>query len=252
MNGKSKLIAENITAIIKKWPSVDSILMENLMAEDVYDPYYFLSLDVYYSGSIPPPEERKKALCFGKIFETSQVKGKDRLIVDEVPVRIEYKTTGRITDIIERNDPTFMRGGTYVLYRIINSNICYDHSGWILKIRKELQNMPQPFWDRERDIFQARMEHCLSDLGAASMRKDELFFHISIANFFQSICSMLFAINKRFEPSFRFFSDQVKTLPVLPESFTTLFDSLLRNDSDFSYAQKYEIAELLTKNILSL
>jgi hypothetical protein len=96
------------------------------------------------------------------------------------------------------------------------------------------------------------MEHCLSDLGAASMRNDELFFHMSTANFLQSVCSVLFAVNKRFEPSFRFFSTQVKSLPVVPESFAVWFDSLLRNNSNFSYSQKYKIAELLTKSILNL
>ncbi|MDR1625072.1 MAG: DUF4037 domain-containing protein [Spirochaetia bacterium] len=253
MKGKSKLIADKIATVVMGWPSVDSILMENLLSGDVYDPYYFLSLDVYYSDAIPPPEERREALLFGAAFETSRVKGKDRLIVDEVPVRIEYKATGRINDIIEKNDPAFLRSaGTYVLYRIINADVCYDRSGWILKMRKKLGTMPQSFWDRVRDVFQSRMEHCLSDLGAASMRNDELFFHISIANFLQGVCSVLFAINRRFEPSFRLFSGQVKSLPTLPESFAALFDSLLRSNSDFSYSQKYKIAELLTKSTLNL
>jgi hypothetical protein len=84
------------------------------------------------------------------------------------------------------------------------------------------------------------------------MRDDGLFFHISSANFLRSVCSMLFAMNKLFEPSFRLFSEQVKSFPRLPESFAVLLDSMLRSDSDLSHSQKYEIAQMLTKNILSL
>jgi hypothetical protein len=252
MTGKAKLIVEKITGIIKEWPSVDSVLMGKLISEEFYDPYYFLSLDVYHSGSIPHAAERGKEFRFGMAFE-SQVKGKDRLIVDDVPVRIDYKSVSRITELVEDKEPAPMRGtGTYVFYRILNADICYDRSGWIPQIREKLKNMPDTFWNSVRFAFQSRMEHCLSDLGAASMRNDELFFLISAVNFLQSVCSVLFAINKRFEPSFRLFSEQVKALPVLPESFLARFDTLIRNGSDFTPSRKYEVAEFLAKSILTL
>ncbi|MDR1933084.1 MAG: DUF4037 domain-containing protein [Spirochaetales bacterium] len=255
MKGKAKLIAEKITNIVKEWPSVDSVVMGQLIAEEFYDPYYFLSLDVYFSDGIPPAEERRKSLSFGTVFESSYSKGKDRLLADDVPVRIEYKTVSRITDLIDGKEgflSTMRDTGTYVFYRILNSDICYDRSGWILRMREKLKNMPQPFWSILRPAFQDRMEHCLSDLGAAAMRSDELFFLISSSNFLQSVCSVLFAVNRRFEPSFRLFSEQVKTLPILPEAFAGRFDTLLRSGSDFAPSRKYEIAEFLAKSILIL
>jgi hypothetical protein len=253
MNAKTEIIAEKIVGIIKAWPSVDSILIGKLISEEFYDPYYFLSLDVYYTDAIPLAAKRGEEFRFGAVIETSQVNGKDRLIVEEVPVRINYKSLSRITELVENKNITPMRGsGSYIFYRILNSGICYDRSGWIVKIRKELQDMPEFFWDNLRSAFQSRMEHCLSDLGAASIRNDELFFLISAGNFLQSVCSVLFAVNKRFEPSFRLFSEQVKTLSVLPEAFVARFDTLLRSGSDFTPSRKYEIAELLAKSILNL
>jgi hypothetical protein len=255
MKGNSKLIAEKITSLIKEWPSVDSVLTGQLIAEEFYDPYYFLSLDVYYSGDLPPVEERGKSLSFGTAFESSHSKGKDRLFADDVPVRIEYKSVGRITDLIDGKEGflSSMRGaGTYVFYRILYSDICYDRSGWILRMRERLKSMPQPFWNILRSSFQGRMEHSLSDLGAAALRSDELFFLISSANFLQSVCSVLFAVNQRFEPSFRLFSEHVKALPVLPESFAARFDTLLRSGSGFETSRKYEVAELLAKSIFAL
>jgi hypothetical protein len=210
---------------------------------------------VYISGSLPETEERRKSLGFGMAFESSQPNGKDRFIIEDMPVRIEYKTAARISDLIDGKEGflSTMRGtGTYVFYRLVNCDVLYERSGWIAQTREKLRNMPQPFWSVLRTSFQSRMEHCLSDLGAAAIRSDELFFLMSFANFLQSVCSVLFAINCRFEPSFRLFSEQVRALPVLPEAFAGRFDTLLRIDSAFTPARKYEIAELLAKSILSL
>ena len=255
MKGKPKLVVEKIADAIREWPCVDSILAGPLISGEFYDPYYFLSLDVYISGPLPDVGERKKSLEFGLAFESSQSKGKDRLFVDEIPVRIEYKTLGHINDLIDGKEgflATMRDSGTFVFYRIIAADILYARSDWIEKTREKLAAMPQPFWDTLRSSFQSRMERFLSDLGAAAMRDDDLFFHISFANFLQSFCSVLFVINRRFEPSFRLFTEDVRALPVLPESFAGRFDSLVRSGSDFSRSRKYEIAQLLVRSILSL
>ena len=258
MKGQPKLIAEKIAALLREWPCVDSIITGHLLSGDFSDPYYFLSLDVYVSGALPDSEERKKNLGFGVAFESSISKDKDRLLIDEIPVRIEYKPMDRVNVLLDFTDGredflARLRGtGTYVFYKIINSDVFYDRGGWIAGLRKKLKNMPASFWEALRSSYQSRMEHCLSDLGAAAMRSDELFFLISSANFLQCVCSVLFAVNKRFEPSFRLFSEQVKALPVLPESFAGRFDTLLRTNVDFPQARKYGIAELLAKSLLSL
>jgi hypothetical protein len=255
MKGKTELIAAKVADIIREWPSVDSVVLGELITEDLYDPYFFLSLDVYHSGLIPEAEDRKKSFAFGLVFENSQAGWKDRLLIEDIPVRIEYKNMNRIGDLIDGKDgllASIRDSGTYLFYRILNSNILYDRSGWILRVRERLKAMPQPFWNLLRASFQTRMEHSLSDLGAAAIRKDTLFFLISISNFLQSACSVLFAINHRFEPSFRLFSHQVQELPVLPETFHGRFDTLLRSGPELTPARKREIAELLTKSILNL
>jgi hypothetical protein len=255
MKGKTELIAHKVAGILREWKSVDCIALGEMIAEDFYDPYFFLTIDVYHKGPIPEGEARERSLSFGLAFESSLAKGKDRLIVDDVPVRIEYKSMQRIDSLVEGKDgilASMRNTGTYVFYRVRNSELLYDRSGWILSVRERLGNMPGGFWDTLRAAFQTRMEHCLNDMGAAAMRGDELFFLISLSNFIQSISSVLFAVNRKFEPSFRLFSSQVKALPVLPESFEGRFDSLLRTGGELPPTRKREVAEFLAKSILNL
>ena len=51
--------------------------------------------------------------------------------------------------------------GTYVFYRALKSEVLYAKSDWIKKMRTQLEDMPQTFWNLLRFSFQARMEHYL-------------------------------------------------------------------------------------------
>jgi len=68
----------------------------------------------------------------------------------------------------------------------------------------------------------------------------------------KSICSMLYAINRRFEPSGRQLYEQILELDVLPENFRGRFYSILRDDPEFNHERKQEIAELMTRSVINL
>lgn len=255
MKGRAVRAAERMAGALEAWPEVCCVALGEPIAEDFYDPYYFVSIDVYYTGSLPPAESRYESFSFGGAFESSYSNRKDRLIYDRIPIRLEYKEMKGMEDLIEGRgglQESLREGGTYGFYRIINSDILFSRCDWLPQMRKKLEDMPQSFWDLLRRKFQARMEHFLGDLGGAVMRRDDLFFIIAAAGFVRSTCAVLFAINRRFEPSPRLLAEQVMTLPILPDTFEGRFGSFLRNDSGLSPGKKREVAELLVKNILNL
>ncbi len=246
-------IVNNLVEKLKKWETVESIVLVETASCKSIDPYFFISLDVYYHDNLPGEKERKLSFSDAGGFESSVIHKKDRYLVEGIPVRIEYKNVSRINEILrkkEENLIAFRQTGTYMFYRIEKGKILADRNSWISGVKKEIKNIPPHFWKLLISTFTATMEHYLSDMGAASIKNDDLFFLISYSGFMRSLCSVLFANNKEFEPSGRMIYERVKKLPLLPEDFHGRFDSLLRNDPEFPPGRKYEIAELLAKGIV--
>jgi len=244
-----------IVAVLESWDSVDTIALVETGSDDIYDPYFFVSLDVYYAGDIPASETRRQELPDVVAFETLRLTHKDRFLLDDIPVRLEYKDIERFNRIIQGArgpEGAFRDSGTYMFYRLKHGRILYQKSEWLSEVRKDLESFSDAFWEMLREAFQARMEHYLGDLNAAVVRGDNLFYLISSAGFVRSVSSVLFAINHRFEPSGRLLYDQTIQLPVLPESFQGRFESLLRPSDALSSSRRAEIAELLAKSIVAL
>jgi hypothetical protein len=139
-----------------------------------------------------------------------------------------------------------------MFYRLKHGRVLYQKSEWLTEVRKDLDSFTDEFWSMLREAFQARMEHYLGDLNAAVARSDDLFYLLSSAGFIRSVCSVLFAINHRFEPSGRLLYEETSTLPVLPESFAGRFESLVRPSAALSASRRAEVAELLAKSIVAL
>jgi hypothetical protein len=128
----------------------------------------------------------------------------------------------------------------------------FSRTGWIDRIREKLLNLNAPFWTQMRDSTQSKMEHSLSDLGAALFNEDEFHYLISSAYFIKYACLTLFCINRRFEPSHRAYYRQVLELPVLPDAFEAELDTFLRDGEDLTRERKYNIAQLLARKIIAL
>jgi hypothetical protein len=255
MNRKVEAVARRVTDTVKNWAAVDTIALGDTIGDDPYDPYFFLSLDVYHLDHLPTVEQRIADLSYGGAFESSTANKKDRFFVDDVPVRLEYHNMARFEQLISGKEglPALLReSGTYGFFRVMNAEILVKKTEWIYGIRKTLENLSPSFWNLARMSFQARMEHYLSDMGAAEMREDALFFLISSSGFVRSLCSVLFAINRQFEPSARLLGSRVPSLAVLPESFGARLETLLRTDADQTPARKRGVAELLAKSVLVL
>ena len=144
----------------------------------------------------------------------------------------------------------FRQTGTYMFYRLATAHVLEKKSDWIEAVRSSLKELPEEFWERLSHSSRATMEHYLGDLIAAVIRDDGLFYLISAAGFIKSFLSLLFVLNRLFEPSGRTLYDRALDLPVLPENFRGRFHSFLREDPEFPPSRKREIAELMAKSVV--
>ncbi len=259
MKRKAKILADRFIQTISAWDAVECIALNEAALPDTLDPYFALILDVYHTGVIPSFNERRDA--YGDdlaALETSALQTKDRFLVGDLPVRIEFKAMAKVAEVVDiadkRTDQLWLikDSGTYIFYRLARGMILYQRSSWLDDIRDRLDALGDEFWRQMRDAHESKMEHFLSDLGAALMQGDDFHYLISSAGFIKNACVVLFCANKQFEPSHRGFYAQVKDLPLLPAEFVGRFESFLRNDSEMTVERKYSLAQLIAKSVLSL
>jgi hypothetical protein len=259
MKQKTKFLSDRFVEIVSQWPGVECIALNEASRGDTLDPYFALILDVFYSGPIPAPEERKNAYN-GNIsaFESTNEGKKDRFLAGDLPVRIEFKSTAQLEGLVSFADTRqeslwFIKdSGTYGFYRLAQGEVIFNRSGWIEKIRERLSGVDENFWIRLQEVNRSKMEHFLNDLGAALYQNDDFFYLMSASGFIKHACLTLFCINRRFEPSHRAYYNQVVMLPVLPEGFAAQFEIFLNGGSDFTAERRYSLAQLMAKGIVSL
>jgi len=255
MRQKVQNIVNTISERLNDWNSVDAILLADSAEVDMYDPYFFLSFDIYCNGAIPAMEERKAILPESIAFESSGTHPKDRFLLTDVPVRLEYKEEAffeaLITDV-SQHLLLFNQIGTYALYRLAYGAVIVQRGGWIEKMREQMDNLPDSFWSTISKELLASMGHGLSDLVSAAMHNDNYFFILSSALFIKKVVSILFIVNREFEPSSRRSSRAVLDLPNLPENFRGRFDNFLRQDGGVDLEKKAEIAELIAKSVINM
>lgn len=255
MMQKVETWSARVAEVLSQWPAIEAVTLGEPVGKDLYDPHFFISLDAYYAGSLPAPEERFESFGFGGGFDFSPFGTKDRFLVEDLPIRIEYIKKELVTSRIEGKEGLFSflrENGTYPFYRILHSRVLFYRSQWFEQIRSQLESMPASFFSSMRAFFLSRLEHHLSDLEAASLRGDALLFLVASGNFVRALCSTVFAINKTFEPSLRILQQEVWNLPILPESFHARLENFLRVDPELSMQRKTEIASLLVKSLLHL
>ena len=259
MKYKTKLLVDRFSSIVSKWPGVECVSLNEAALPDTLDPYFALVMDIYYRDTIPKAEERHS--LYGQDleeFETSSRGNKDRFFIKEIPFHMEYKAVGMIEELVNIADSRldflwFIKdSGTYSFYRLSKGEVIFSRNNWILDIRRRLENLGDEFWQIMRNAHESKMEHFLSDLGAALVQGDNFFYLTSAAGFIKNACLTLFCINRRFEPSHRAYYNQILELKELPESFGSYFENFLSNDPEITNKRKFSLAQLIARGILSL
>jgi len=258
MKYKTKLLVERFTGILSSWSGVECVTLNEAALPDTLDPYFALILDVFCSSAIPEADERCR--LYGDdvaAFECSSNSDKDRFLIGDIPVRVEFKKTIKINELVNIANSNheslwlIKDSGTYGFYRLANCEIVFSRSDWIHDIRKRLEHLGDKFWKEMRSAVQSKMEHFLSDLGAACYQNDNFHYLIASAGFIKHACMTLFCINKRFEPSHRAYYKQVSELPILPESFAAEFRTFLNNNT-VDMESRFHIAKLVGSKIVML
>jgi hypothetical protein len=255
MRRKVERLSDMLVDAFKKWDGVQAVVLGEASEEDILDPYFTMVIDVYHHGAIPGAAERKAAFGDPGAFEPSAMQDKDRFFLEELPIHVEYKTVASVDEILQRKFDlywVFTGSGTYMFYRLEHGSILYDRDGWMESVRKQIKNFPAAFWKGLRDTFQSKMEHYLADLGAAAVMGDVYFYMVSMVGFLRYAAASLFMINHRFEPSNRSLSEQLKTLPILPEEFWGRWENLMCQDGCMGPDKRFQIAQLLALSLFSL
>ncbi len=255
MEHKVEALTNFLKETISGWSNVECITMDPRSEVFAYDPYFALVIDVYCSGPVPSSEKRRDAFGDPGDFETAAGMTKDRFFLQEMPVRIEYKDISLMNKMIAQPDhhlKLLKNSGTYPFYRLKNNKVIFSATGWIDKIRLDLENFPDTAWEALWDSFSSKMEHYLSDMGAASFSDDKFFLILSEAGFFRYAAASVFMVNKQFEPSHRDIEEHLRLLPVVPEGFWTTWEALLQKECEMSPGKRFEIARMLASSVLSL
>jgi len=256
---KTKILVERFTGILSAWPGVECITLNEAALPDTLDPYFALILDVFCSAPIPGSDERCR--MYGEdvaAFESSGQNEKDRFLIGDIPVRLEYKKTKKVDELLkiacDDHDSLWLikDSGTYGFYRLANCEVIFSRTDWIHKVRERLTKIGDKYWDEMRNTIQSKMEHFLSDLGAACFQKDKFHYLIASAGFIKNACLTLFCINKHFEPSHRAYFKQVCELPILPESFSAEFQTFLADSSSADLDTRFYLAKLIAQKIVLL
>jgi hypothetical protein len=260
MKYKTKMLVDRFTGILSEWPGVECVILNESAMSDILDPYYALILDVFFSAPIPDAQERYHVYGNDVIaFESSGQNEKDRFLIGDIPVRLEYKNIKKVEELVSITDSKVASlwlikdSGTYGYYRLVNGNIVFSRGKWIDKIRKRLANASDTFWLEMRSAAQSKMGHFLSDLGAAALQNDRFHYLLAAAGFIKTACLTLFCANRRFEPSHRSYYKQVLELPLLPVSFPAELENFLNVEpEELTMDRRFSLAALIAKGIVAL
>jgi hypothetical protein len=248
-------IIQSVTDTVTAWDGVDAVTSMEFLADETFDSYFFISLDIYYSQELPVFEQRRQFFPEAIAFESSRAHFKDRFLLNDIPVRLEYKKMDNYRSMIEnfeQHERQYRSSGTYGLYRIEHARIHFDPEKRFEALRNLIQTPDNDYWRFLYRIFRGTSVHFLGDLSAAALKDDHYFFLFSSSGFLHNFIRLLFTVNKRYECSGRQVYKDVFTLQILPENFVGRFETFLRTDGGISLEKKAEVAELLTTSVIGM
>ncbi len=255
MRQKVEKISQKLVDILSQWSVVKTITLAEAAEEEMNSPYFFLSIDVFYKGTLPSLEKRRASFSDTATFESSDSGNKDRFLYEGTPVRLEYKNMDRIELLFngKKGTPYVIReSGTYLFYRIKNNRVLFQKSGWLNDIRSQISELAPDYWKPLIQTCAASLEHQMADLAASVIAEDDFFYLRSLSGFVNTLCSLMFLFNREFEPSGRRVIAQLYGLKDLTENFRGRFECLIKEDSEFGPERKKEIAQLITSQVLAM
>jgi len=255
MKRKVQKIAKGLADRLAHVPGVQAVLLGDAADIEVFDPYFTIDLDVYTEEAPPRLEERRALLPHVEAFETSPVAAVDRFLVEELPASIHYIRSADVDRMLLRISESswvFHEPGTNALYRIEQGQVLYARDGWLEEARSALAHVPDQFWWQARLRAFSLAERALSDVGAAAHRSDSLYFLVSASRLVRCVASLLFAVNRKYEPSDRMLSERIAKLTVMPDGLAGNLDTFMRPIGEVTMEARREIAEHIVRSLMPL
>lgn len=247
MRQKILELARGLESSIQTFGTIEGVLVLDSDL-DQYDPYFVILIDVYVRGPLAGPAKRQEVFSKAGAFEGNE--RKDRFMMSDLPIHIEYKDAERFDAITDGHMEAFIEQ-SYALRRLMTGMVLSDTKGYIQGLRNTLQEIPPGFWEKMSRRFCSKLEHYLEDMLAASGRNDKLHFILAKAGLLESAVAALCALNHAFVPSHRQMGEMLHGIPRVPDGFIPKFDTLVSWDAEPMNRQA-ELASLLVKKILSI
>jgi hypothetical protein len=221
------------------------IVMEN--TRELYDPYFIVSIDVYLRGRPVPVQVRQALFEYGGAFEATE--HKDRFLIDEMPVRIEYRDIDHYEGLKSADYCAFVQD-SFALRRLVSGTIMQDSQGILESLRAKALELPATYWNEATNLVEQRLDHALEDMKSASVNNDELLFSISKARVLEQFVALLCSLNRRFLPSPRDYANEILELNKRPDDFLGRIRTLLSWSAE-PISRQTELAELIVEELLA-
>ena len=79
-------IIETVIGSVIEWGGIEAVTCMDFLSQDTFDPYFFISLDIYYADTVPEFEQRSLTFPDAVAFESSRAHLKDRFLLKDIPV----------------------------------------------------------------------------------------------------------------------------------------------------------------------
>jgi predicted nucleotidyltransferase len=248
---KDKMLLDFIKPVITKLAELEEIvgiICFGSYAIDTADDKSDIDLLVLCRPDIP--DSIKRLSTIGEISNSENIiqenqnddiwsnewsKMQDKIRVNGKIVEINYNKIDWIkgvVDKIKRRSATTLKEMPFRPYTLLglleNSKVLYDPENEMKRLRDSLY--PYPHHLKER-LVQKSLSICkdsLIDLSDYAERKiGNTAFHFHFQRYLDSLYTLLFAINKKYDPATKRFEEYIKYFHVQPERFRERYDSVL-------------------------
>ena len=246
-------VCDRISRILTSLEGVQTVTL-HLRAEHPDQPYFAIAYDAYCAGRIPSRASRRAAFEFSGAFESARGREKDRMFVDELPIRIEYRSVELLESLVSSAESGYAEDPeeSYALFRLESGEIVGGTDNTRIEtLRSRSAALPAAYWQSLQAALRYKLEHVLSDLMAAAAEGDDVFAFSAQAGFVEYVIRLVFADNRLHYPGLRHGMARSLELENLPDHFESIMTYLVDMEGERTLARRAEYAATLARQLIN-